>query len=222
MSGKMIELPTPISPLAAYQVGDESSHRGLLLFHEWWGLKIHNRRLADHFAKLGYLVLIPDLYDGRLTDSSEEASRWMTELSEEQEHVDEKIRAAVHYLSHNGQRKLATYGCSMGGRQSLLATLNSPNQIQATIMAFCRMESNPAKLAPLQGPVLVIYAEQESNWPEKQRLFEAAMTTAGKVTESVSYNAAHGFTNPESSRYDSVADQAHLEVVEAFLGRHLE
>ncbi|QEP42635.1 dienelactone hydrolase family protein [Ectothiorhodospiraceae bacterium BW-2] len=221
MPGTFIELKTALDPLSAYVVGPEESKRALLILHEWWGVKPHNRKLADHFATMGYRVMIADLFDGRVTDSSEEASLWMRELNEQQDEVDEKLATAIDYLHQEGQRRVATYGCSMGGRQSLIASLNNPDKVDATVMVFCRMESNPDRLTPLQSPVLVVYAEQESNWPEKQQLFEAAMAKAGKTTEAISYDAAHGFTNPESSRYDSGADAAHLKVVEAFLARHL-
>ena len=77
------------------------------------------------------------------------------------------------------------------------------------------------KLRRLKGPVLAIYAEQERNWPQKQQDFEAAMKQAGKVTESVSYNAAHGFTNPASPRYDAQADRAAWEVTLDFINRYL-
>ncbi|MCG7908123.1 MAG: dienelactone hydrolase family protein, partial [Candidatus Thiodiazotropha taylori] len=70
-------------------------------------------------------------------------------------------------------------------------------------------------------PVLAIYAEQERNWPDKQHDFEQAMREAGKHTESVSYDAAHGFTNPTSPRYDEAADKAAWQVVIDFLQQEI-
>ncbi|MES9938331.1 MAG: dienelactone hydrolase family protein, partial [Sedimenticola sp.] len=77
------------------------------------------------------------------------------------------------------------------------------------------------KLSTLQGPVLAIYAEQERTMPEKRENFEAAMEAAGKQAEAVSFDAAHGFTNPTSPRYDAEADKQAWAALVAFLQRNL-
>lgn len=77
------------------------------------------------------------------------------------------------------------------------------------------------RLKRLSGPVLAIYAQQERNWPQKQEDFETAMKAAGKKTESVGFDAAHGFTNPTSPRYDEEADKASWANIVDFLQRYL-
>jgi carboxymethylenebutenolidase len=79
------------------------------------------------------------------------------------------------------------------------------------------METDVEKLKTLQGPVLAVYAQQERNWPQKQEDFEVAMAFAGKDTQGVGYDAAHGFTNPDSPRYDVDADRAAWETIVRFL-----
>jgi carboxymethylenebutenolidase len=219
MAGKTASLKTAQGhEFSVYVSGSAQSHRAILILHEWWGLKPHNRDWADRLADLGYLVLVVDLYDGRLTDDPEEAGRWMREL--DQTRADAKLRAAVNYLN-SPARRIATYGCSFGGKEAMITSLLEPDAVSAIVVAYCRMETEVAKLRRLKGPVLAIYAERERNWPDKQRDFEAAMEQAGKITESVSYDAAHGFTNPTSPRYDAEADRAAWEVTVDFLNRHL-
>jgi carboxymethylenebutenolidase len=169
-------------------------------------------------ADLGYLALVVDLYDGRVTDDAEQASRWMSEI--DQAIADEKLQAALAFLKKPG-RPIATYGCSFGGKQAMQATLLAPDQVAATILAYCRMETDVEKLKTLQGPVLAIYAKQERNWPQKQEDFEMAMAFAGKDTQGVGYDAAHGFTNPSSPRYDGAADQAAWQTIVRFLASNL-
>ncbi|MEW7998822.1 MAG: dienelactone hydrolase family protein, partial [Candidatus Thiodiazotropha endolucinida] len=65
------------------------------------------------------------------------------------------------------------------------------------------------------------YAQQERNWTDKQEAFETAMRAAGKETESVGFDAAHGFTNPTSPRYDEAADKASWACIVDFLQRCL-
>ena len=201
-----------------YLAGDETASGAVLILHEWWGVMPHNRLWADRLAEAGYLSLVVDLYDGRVTDDSEQAAQWMREI--DQAAADRKLIAAIEFLTEQG-RHLAVYGCSFGGKQAMQASLLRPQQITATALAYCRMETDAARLSKLQGPVLTIYAQQERNWPEKQEDFESAMQTAGKLTEAVGYDAAHGFTNPTSPRYDREADAASWQVLLDFLARQL-
>jgi carboxymethylenebutenolidase len=217
--GKEITLSTDRGETCnGYLAGDETAKAAVLILHEWWGIKPHNRAWADRLAESGYLVMVLDLYDGRVTDDAETAASWMREI--DQPLADRKLIAAIDFLSQ-GDRRLAVYGCSFGGKEAMQASLLCPNKVDATALAYCRMETDVTKLATLQGPVLAIYAQQERNWPQKQEDFEAAMQAAGKLTLSVGYDAAHGFTNPESPRYEEEADVAAWNELTNFLGDHL-
>jgi len=201
-----------------YLAGPDESRGAVLILHEWWGVKPHNRTWADKLAQAGYQALVIDLYDGRVTDDAEEAASWMREI--DQAAADRKLVAALDRLSAP-ERRLAVYGCSFGGKEAMQASLLRPQQVQATALAYCRMETDVEKLSTLQGPVLAIYAEQERNWPQKQQDFERAMQAAGRITEAVGYDAAHGFTNPSSPRYDAAADADAWRVLLDFLQRRL-
>lgn len=218
-SGEMVALATQGGrPFQAYVTGDEQAERGVLLFHEWWGLRDHNRNWADDLARQGYRCVALDLYDGRVTDNAEEASHWMAGLA--QDATDDKIQMALRLLRRNG-RSLGAVGYSMGGKQALRAALLEPESVQATVVGYCRMENDVEQLSRLHGPVLAIYAEQERSWPDKQKAFEEAMHKAGKHTESLSYDAAHGFINPGSERYNSQAAQHSWKAMLAFFDRYL-
>ena len=217
--GQAIQLTTAEGqPFGGYLSGDEQNQRAVLILHEWWGVKPHNRLWADKLAEAGYLTLVIDLYDGRVTDDAEEAATWMREIDQAQ--ADRKLIAALERLAGDG-RRVAVYGCSFGGKEAMQASLLRPDLVAATALAYCRMETDVEKLATLQGPVLAIYAQEERNWPQKQEEFEAAMAAAGKQTEAVGYDAAHGFTNPSSPRYDAAADEEVWQVLLGFLARQL-
>lgn len=201
-----------------YLAENQEARGAVLILHEWWGVMPHNRHWADRLAEAGYRSLVIDLYDGRRTDDSEQAAQWMREI--DQGAADRKLIAAVDFLSAPG-RRLAVYGCSFGGKQAMRASLLRPESIAATALAYCRMETDVSRLSALQGPVLTLYAQQERNWPQKQEDFEAAMQKAGKRTESRGYDAAHGFTNPTSPRYDAKADAAAWQELLDFLAREI-
>ncbi|MEW8251436.1 MAG: dienelactone hydrolase family protein [Candidatus Thiodiazotropha sp.] len=217
--GLEIVLQTSLGePFNAYLAGDESAESAVMILHEWWGVMPHNLQWAERLADIGHLSLVVDLYDGRTTDDPELAAAMMRDI--DQQLADRKLIAAIDYLSQPG-RRIATYGCSFGGKESMQASLLQPDRVSATILAYCRMETDVERLKGLSGPVLAIYARRERNWPQKQEDFEAAMEAAGKQTEAVGFDAAHGFTNPTSPRYDEAADQACWQCIVDFLQRRL-
>jgi carboxymethylenebutenolidase len=69
--GQMIDLA---SGDRAYRAGpDEGGGRGVLLLHAWWGLNQTMQDLADRLAEDGYTVIAPDLFDGVVLDTIEDA-----------------------------------------------------------------------------------------------------------------------------------------------------
>jgi len=205
-------------PFVVYAAGDEGAARAILILHEWWGLKDHNRAWADRFARAGYRALAVDLYDGRLTDDRQQAAAWMRELDQGQ--ADAKLATALAALAAQG-RPVATLGFSLGGRESFAATFLRPDLVAATVVGYCRMPTEADALRALRGPVLAIYAEQERTWPEKQQAFEAAMAGAGQVTEPLCFDAAHGFMDPDSRNFDPAAAEATWQATLAFLQRRM-
>ena len=217
--GETLELHTSDgTSFEAYVAGPDGARRGILILHEWWGLLEHNRDWADAFAEQGYKVVVVDLFDGRVTDEVAEAQQWVKEL--DQNDADARFAAALDLLDRP-HRAIAAYGVSFGGRQALCASFLAPDKISATVVGYCRMETDAEKLSELSGPVFAIYAEQERNWPAKQEAFEAAMAANGKRTESIGFDAAHGFSNPTSPRYDAQAAGEAWEATLDFLDREL-
>lgn len=205
-------------PFVAYAAGDEGAARAILILHEWWGMKPHNRAWADRLARAGYRALAIDLYDGRLTDDRQVAAAWMRDLDQAQ--ADAKLATALAALAARG-RPVATLGFSLGGRESFAATFVRPELVASTVVGYCRMPTEVEALRALRGPVLAVYAEQERTWPEKQQAFEAAMAGAGGVTESLCFDAAHGFMDPDSHNFDPAAAEATWDATLAFLDRSM-
>jgi carboxymethylenebutenolidase len=106
--------------------------------------------------------------------------------------------------------------------QAQYATLLAPQQIAATVFFYCRVVTEPQAVSAIQGAVLGIFSETERTWPEKQERWLAAMDAAGKSCEYKSFNADHGFVNPESPRYDETATESSWQLTVDFLARHLD
>lgn len=198
--------------------GPASAERGLLILHDWWGVKPYNLEWAERFAARGYRAIVVDLYDGYNPKDAQEAGEMMRSI--DQELAERKLLAALDYLKAS-QPRIAVLGWSFGGLQAQQATFLEPQTIVATVFYYCRIIDDPQLIASLQGAVLGIFSETERTWPEKQEKWQAAMSAAGKTYESHSYPADHGFVNPESPRFDPAATEQSWHVVADFLDRHL-
>lgn len=200
------------------EFGPEAAKSAVLIIHDWWGVLDYNREWAQRLAAEGYRTMVIDLYDGDCARSAEEAGEMMRSL--DQEIADSKLIAAINHLKQGG-RRVASLGWSFGGRQALQAALLDPEAVVATVMYYCRMLNDVEQLQQLNGPVLAIYSETEKSWPEKMDRFTDAMAQAGRLVESHSFNAGHGFVNPGSERYNQEIVEQSWQLVRDFLARNL-
>lgn len=200
----------------AYVCGPDDARCAILIIHDWWGVLGYNKQWADRFAAAGYKAMVIDLYDGERARSVEEAGEMMRALDQDQ--ADSKLVTAIDFLKQNG-RKVACLGWSLGGRQAMQAALLDPEAVRAAVLFYCRMLTDVNQLKQLGGPVFAIYAKNEQTWPSKMEKFNVAMEAAGKHVETLCYDAAHGFVNPTSERYNAELAEDAWNKVQDFLER---
>ncbi len=214
-----MELATPAGEVFHnYVIGPEQATKAILIIHDWWGVLEYNRQWANEFAKQGYRVFVIDLYDGYHPPDTKAAGEYMRSL--DQEMLKRKIQTALHAL-HAPNRKIAILGWSFGGLQAQQSSLQYPDLIHAIVIYYCRNLLNKNNAKQIKCPVLAIFAEAEKTWPDKQAELEYAMLEAAKILEFYSYDAGHGFINPDSPRYDGEATEEAWKVTLAFLEKYL-
>jgi carboxymethylenebutenolidase len=212
-----IETPSGIS-FEIYVRGPEDASKGVLIIHDWWGLRSYNRQWVGHFAELSYRAAVVDLYDGQVPSDPGDAGQIMRSIDQDQ--ANEKLSTALNFLK-TANRKVATLGWSFGGMQALRASLLDADVVAATVMFYSRIISDPEVLKALRSPVLAIFSENERTWQEKKEKFQRAMKLAGKQLEVASFPADHGFANPDSEHHDAEATQASWKLTLDFLDKHL-
>jgi carboxymethylenebutenolidase len=217
--GKSVELTLASGKTSTAYVARPKGqpHGGLLLLHEWWGLNDWVKSEADRWAAQGYLVLAPDFFGGTVTTDADEAQKLFSALDEKA--ATEVEVAGVEWLARAlPGKKIATLGWSMGGGQSLNASLASPGKVSGTVIYYGLPVTDANVLKKLQGPVLGIWAKRDG-WitPEKVAAFDLALGDATIKHEFRSYDADHAFANPAGGRYNASAAQDANEATRRFL-----
>jgi len=124
-------------PRAGYLALPESGKgSGILFLHAWWGLNDFFKRACDRLAEQGFVVFAPDLNDGKIATTIEEA----TQLMEQRDHPATRAtaEAALSYLQMHPAvqgEKLCALGFSMGAGYTMLLDQLHPGSF-AGIVSF--------------------------------------------------------------------------------------
>jgi carboxymethylenebutenolidase len=214
--GRLVSLDVRHEPVHAYTVRPMRSglYPGVVVIHEWWGLNGQIKAVADRVAESGYIAIAPDLYRGKLGTDAGLAHELMRGLNEN--YALDVIRAAVGWIrtvdTQTTRRApgrpvpVATLGFCMGGRLSLAAALGGSG-IQAAVMFYGSVETDPKALEPLSIPLLGIFGNEDRGIPLEQiQAFDAALKKLGKDATVLVYpGAGHAFFNEERPGYDREA-----------------
>jgi carboxymethylenebutenolidase len=140
-----------------------------------------------------------------------------------QSEADEEFSAVLQALEKPG-RKLATMGWSFGGTESFQATMVAPEKVSATVMyyPFGKIIKSGNNLNSLNSPILMIRARVDSpETIEETTHFIHSLKKSGKSISEVTYEARHGFANPEVRHYDKTASEAAWAKARNFLDKYL-
>ncbi len=193
----------------------------VLLIHEWWGLNNQIKAVAAELARMGYVAIAVDLYDGNVAKTPDDARKYMKMVAADK--AMETLKSWVDWSRSNQKTtdKLATIGWCFGGGWSLNASIGS--SVDATIIYYGNVARNVADLKNLNGPVLGHFAMQDK-WINQNMVgeFYSEMQKAGQpIPEIHWYDADHAFANPSGGRYDEEDAKLSWERTTEFLKLHL-
>jgi carboxymethylenebutenolidase len=194
--GEMVQFKRPDGKscpgyLATPKTG--AGEHGFVCIQEWWGLNDQIKKTADRLAEAGYRALVPDLYRGKLTKASDEASHMMANL-DLPDAAEQDIRGAVQYLKPSS-KKVAVGGFCMGGLLTILAAVRVP-EMDAGACFYGIPELPAAEFKKIKIPLICHFANQDS-WitPAKVNDFEAALKQSKSQFAIYRYDAQHAFMN---------------------------
>lgn len=191
---------------------------GVVVIHEWWGLNENIEFWADRIAAEGYATIAVDLYGGIVAKDANQASEAMKSV--DRERAIGTMKAALKFLETDPRieaPRTASIGWCFGGAQSLNLALSEPS-LDAAVIYYGRLETDPAKLAAVNAKVLGIFGTRDKSIPLADiTKFEAGLRENGKSVIIKLYDAEHAFANPSSARYDQGSAAEAWKEARAFL-----
>ena len=222
--GEMVSLAEGGS---AYLVTPEQGgekNPAVIVIQEWWGLNDWIRSKSDEFAVRGYVALAPDLYRGRSAADAEEAHELSRALPEDRAVTD--LRSALEYLASRSDvdpARIGVIGWCMGGGYALSLAIEEP-RLQATVINYGRLVTDPQKLSRIRSPILGNFGGEDRGIPvEDVRAFEAALDQANIAHDIKIYpDQGHAFMNPENEKgFNAEAARDAWQRIETFFEREL-
>jgi carboxymethylenebutenolidase len=203
----------------AYLAVPQKGGPGVLLLHAWWGLKPFFKQVCDQLAKQGFTVLAPDLYQGRVAKTIDEAKALMEQRDSEL--MADIVKAAKDHLTSICHGKpIGVLGFSMGAAWALGVAENE-SDVSAAVLFYGTDEADFSKV---KAKILGHFAEVDEWEPiEYVRAMETGMKAAGmNVTFYVYPKAAHWFVEEDRPEYDSASALLAWSRTYEFLRKNLE
>ena len=189
----------------AYLASPEHGGPGVLFLHAWWGLKPFFKEMCDRLAEHGYVALAPDLMNGRIAKTIDEAKE-LVQKSDDQV-VGDTVMAAKDHLLSLTENKIGVLGFSFGAAWALVAAAHDPEKIAGTVLfygAYPDMDFSRVK-----SKVLGHFCEVDEWEPiEGVRQMEANMKAANvDFTLHFYPRVSHWFMESDRPEYDPASAQ---------------
>lgn len=197
---------------------------GIIAIHEWWGLNENIEAMAQRLAGEGYQVLAVDLYGGETAQTPEAARELMQSVMQSPSPAKENLQQAYEYLAGDRNApEVGVIGWCFGGGWALRTALLLPQRLDAAVIYYGELVTEPIELAALQMPILGLFGAEDQVIPvENVRQFEQTLDSLGKTAEIHIYeDAGHAFANPSGDSYVPKAATAAWEETTQFLQEYL-
>src|SRR5687767_12740056 len=107
---------------------------GVLVLHAWWGLNDTIKDFCNRLADSGFVAFAPDLYQGQVATTIEEAESRVKALDGAQ--AEAEVAEAFRYLREQvgaSGRGLAVIGFSLGASFALDLAAAGPAEIRSVV-----------------------------------------------------------------------------------------
>jgi len=206
----------------AYLAAPEKGGSGILVLHAWWGLKPFFKQVCDQLAEHGYTALAPDLYQGKIATTIDEAETYHTEFERNgSELMSDTVKAAKNYLLNLSPSKpIGVMGFSMGAAWSMIMSVDEP-KVSTAVLFYGAYVPDFKRLA---AKVLGHFAEVDEWEPlDGVKAMEKNLRAAGvDVTFHIYPNVHHWFMESDRPEYDPASAKLAWDRTFEFLKQNLK
>ena len=202
---------------------------GVLVVHDWTGLRENPKKRAEQLAELGYAVFAIDMYGkGIRPTDPKDASAQATIYKSDRPLLRERAKAGLEVLAKHPDvdaSRLAAIGYCFGGT-TVLELARSGADLRGVVSFHGGLDTpDPKDAKNIKGKVLVLHGADDPYSPKEEVLaMENEMRQAGVNYQVHVYEGAvHSFTIPEAGNdnskgaaYNADADRRSWEAMKQF------
>ena len=197
----------------------------VLLLHTWWGLNEVMRDLADQLAGDGFTVMAPDLFDGTVLTTIEDAEAYTTAIEQggggpgglNPDRIMGRVQTALdHLLAHPDVRgdQAAIIALSFGGWYgSQVAAARS--DVAAFVSIYSDVYEAPG------GAAYLGHFAQDDQFVDSTQVADMEKALGEGSAAHVYPGAEHWFMEPDRPEYNEEASELAYRRTVEFLRAHL-
>jgi carboxymethylenebutenolidase len=210
-------------PAREYAAGDGGpGEPGVVVLHPWWGLNEDVQSYVDRLAAAGFGVAAPDLFEGQVAATIEDAERLSSAGDTAVEALNAVVLASVDRLADRlgPGAKLATLGFSFGAHWAMWAPTER-ERLVASVVYYGSTGGGVLKRST--APVLGHFAEADPyETDEGITEFEETLRSAGRDVTIHRYpGTGHWFAEPSQDAYRPEAADLAFDRTVTFLRARL-
>jgi len=199
----------------------ETPARAILVLHAWWGLNAFLKQFCDRLAREGFVVFAPDMYDGRIATTIEQAEQYSSthDSARASQLLNESVRALrQHPRTVDGA--IGVVGFSFGAYYALTLLQEIPEQLGAVVVFYGTGVTSFEKAGPA---VQAHFAADDEYEPQaSQDGLQGSLQSAGINATFYQYaGTGHWFFESDQPAYDAAAAELAWQRTVRFLKEQL-
>ena len=203
----------------------KTSAPGIVVMHDMFGLNAQIRAVADRYAGLGYVAMVPNLFwrstppDPIPYDGGQHELAWARLKALDLDAVTTDMRTAIGWLKEQpfSTGKVAAVGFCGGGRFAFLAAARCGVDAAAALYGLGIAE-HLGELSQVKCPLQLHYGLKDEHIPRREiDTVSAAMRGRPSVEVFLYPEAGHSFANPVRPTYDATAAKLAAAAIEKML-----
>ncbi len=202
LKGSMVDFKAGNGKGHGYLSLPKTSRGGVLVLHAWWGLNDFFKGFCDRLAQEGFTTLAPDLRQGKIAHTIDEAKAMLSSANEEETFPPVVLGGLDHLMSRD--HTFGVVGFSMGAAWALWLSTKRPSEVNRVVTFY---GTYPIDFSNSKASYLGHYSP-EDEWepiPEVRKLEEKIRQANRPVQFHIYSGTKHWFFEEDRPEYNSQA-----------------